>query len=85
MPGFWVDPGDVGEDRLLLRGDEAHHLTRVRRHGIGDEIEAVDGRGCCYRVRIEAVAEGMVEAGEVVDAPSTTGSDASLESLGAGV
>ena len=69
MPGFWVDPGDVGEDRLLLRGDEAHHLTRVRRHGIGDEIEAVDGRGCCYRVRIEAVAEGMVEAAILIRLP----------------
>lgn len=62
MPGFWVDPEDVGDDHLVLRGDEAHHLTRVRRHGPGDEIEAVDGEGCCYRVRIERVAVGTVEA-----------------------
>ena len=62
MPGFWVEPEDVGESRLVLRGDEAHHLTRVRRYGPGDEVEAVDGVGCCYRVRVERVALGAVEA-----------------------
>ena len=62
MPGFWVEPEDVGESRLVLRGDEAHHLTRVRRYGPGDEVEAVDGVGCCYRVRVERVAPGGVEA-----------------------
>ena len=62
MPGFWVEPEDVGESRLVLRGDEAHHLTRVRRYGPGDEVEAVDGVGCCYRVRVERVAPGVVEA-----------------------
>ena len=69
MPGFWVDPEDVGDERLVLRGDEAHHLLRVRRYGPGDEIEAVDGVGCCYRVRIEQVGESEVEAGIVTRMP----------------
>ena len=45
MPGFWVEPADVGEERLVLRGDEAHHLLRVRRYGLGDEFEAVEDAG----------------------------------------
>lgn len=69
MPGFWVEPQDVGEERLILRGDEAHHLTRVRRYGPGDEVEAVDGAGFCYRVRIERVAKGQVEAAIIARLP----------------
>ena len=55
--------------RLILRGDEAHHLTRVRRYGPGDEVEAVDGAGFCYRVRIERVAKGQVEAAIIARLP----------------
>ena len=62
MSGFWVELEDVGEESLVLRGDEAHHLLRVRRYGLGDEIEAVDGAGCCYRARIEKVGQSEVEA-----------------------
>ena len=61
MPGFWVQPEDVGENSLLLRGDEAHHLARVRRHRLGDQIEAVDGEGFCYRVRIDRIDGDEVE------------------------
>ena len=62
ISGFWVELEDVGEECLVLRGDEAHHLLRVRRYGLGDEIEAVDGAGCCYRARIEKVGQSEVEA-----------------------
>ncbi len=55
MPGFLVDPADVRGDALALRGEEAHHLARVRRHAVGDQVQVVDGRGWAYRARIVAL------------------------------
>jgi 16S rRNA (uracil1498-N3)-methyltransferase len=55
MPGFWVEPGDVQEDRLVLRGEEAHHLVRARRHRVGDCIEAIDGLGNFFETNIVAI------------------------------
>jgi len=55
MPGFWVEPGDVQEDRLILRGEEAHHLVRARRHRVGDCIDVVDGLGNFFETHIAAI------------------------------
>ena len=54
MPSFWVEQADVSAGELVLRGDEAHHLTRVRRCHPGDRITAVDGYGTFYQAVIEA-------------------------------
>ena len=50
---------------MVLRGEEAHHCLRVRRHKKGDLIEAVDGAGMGYQVRIERV-ETEELAGKIV-------------------
>ena len=55
MSGFLVSPDDVEGDRLTVRGDEAHHLLRARRHRPGDVVEVIDGRGMHYSVRLESV------------------------------
>lgn len=65
MSCFYVQSQDVTEDRLILRGEEAHHCLRVRRHKKGDLIEAVDGAGTGYQVRIERV-EAEELAGRIV-------------------
>ena len=58
MPSFWVEEGDVGAHELVLRGEEAHHLT-VRRCRVGDELDVIDGCGHFYRVQLVAIeAEG---------------------------
>jgi len=57
MPSFLARPEDVGEDTLVLRGEEAHHLVRVRRHGPGDRVEVLDGNGVFFEVCIAAVEE----------------------------
>lgn len=54
MPALLVQPGDVAGGRLVLRGEEVHHL-RVRRHQVGDQIDAIDGQGRYFRVRLEEV------------------------------
>ncbi|MEW6749545.1 MAG: RsmE family RNA methyltransferase [Candidatus Latescibacterota bacterium] len=61
MPAFWVDPADVRGEELTLRGEEVHHLARVRRCRPGDLVEVVDGKGRWYRVRVAWL--GAQEAG----------------------
>jgi 16S rRNA (uracil1498-N3)-methyltransferase len=60
MPGFWVEPEDVEEERLILRGAEAHHLSRVRRYRVGDRIEAVDGRGGFFQAEIVEIGKDRI-------------------------
>lgn len=60
MPGFLVEPGEVRGDSLVLRGEEAHHLARVRRHRVGDRVEVVDGCGHWYLARISALGREEV-------------------------
>jgi len=45
---YYVDPGQVGSDRLRLRGGEYHHAVRVRRCRVGDHLTVVDGEGHFY-------------------------------------
>ena len=66
MPSFWVEREDVGVDQLVLRGDEAHHLYRVRRQQIGDVIEVVDGDGLFFRVRLTELGRSAV-VGDIVE------------------
>jgi 16S rRNA (uracil1498-N3)-methyltransferase len=66
MPGFLADPADIGDGRLCLRGDEAHHLAKVRRYKAGDEIEVADGQGMFYRVRLIRL-EPKEALGEIIE------------------
>ena len=45
---FYCPETPVG-DRAILEGDEARHLARVRRVGLGATVEIFDGRGSVYR------------------------------------
>lgn len=60
-PHFFVGPDDVRGDRVALRGDEAHHASRVLRLRVGETFSAADGSG---RV-VDAVV--MRSAGDVVE------------------
>jgi len=57
---FFLDaPLVVG--RAVLAGDEAHHLTRVLRAAVGDEVTLFDGRGTEARARVVALGRREVE------------------------
>ena len=60
MPGFLVNPEDVTGDKLIIRDDEAHHLVRVRRYGVGDLVDVLDGNGRLFRVLVESEERGRV-------------------------
>jgi 16S rRNA (uracil1498-N3)-methyltransferase len=65
---FLPDIDDTGVG--LLRDDEASHLTRVLRLGVGDDIDVFDGVGRMFHARVESVAGGRVTVRALGPAPS---------------
>ena len=50
----------VPSDPLPLDEPAAHHLLRVLRRGIGDEIEVFDGQGRCWRGQVASTKPATV-------------------------
>jgi len=46
---------------VLLEGDEARHLSRVRRVGPGEVVELFDGRGAGFRAEVVALGRDRVD------------------------
>ncbi len=55
MHRFFVAPGDLGKDKIIVTGPDVKHITRVLRLGPGEVIELLDGSGMAARARIEAI------------------------------
>lgn len=53
MPRFFVD--DLTQDRVVLTGEDAHHLLRVLRSRVGEEQVLCDGTGTDARCTITAL------------------------------
>jgi 16S rRNA (uracil1498-N3)-methyltransferase len=51
-PRFHVPGATGGAERVELPEDEAEHLVRVLRLGVGDQVEIFDGRGGLWRAEI---------------------------------
>jgi 16S rRNA (uracil1498-N3)-methyltransferase len=66
MDHFFVDKRDVHGMTLILRGDEAKHLTRVLRKKVGDHILATDGADSMYEAGIVRIEREEVEC-DIVD------------------
>lgn len=47
-------------DRLKIKGEEAHHILDVMRHRTGDELFVTNGKGFIYKAFIEAVGSDEV-------------------------
>src|SRR5215208_6266505 len=56
-PRFHVPGVNSTADRVELPEDEAEHLVRVLRLGVGDEVDAFDGRGGLWRAEIVQVGK----------------------------
>jgi len=54
VPRFFAPSLDPGDDTVALPRDEAEHLTRVLRLGLGDTVAVFDGRGHEFLARIVA-------------------------------
>jgi 16S rRNA (uracil1498-N3)-methyltransferase len=53
---FFAPDLDPGDDVVTLPKDEAEHLTRVLRLGVGDVVSVFDGRGHEFSARVIAAA-----------------------------
>lgn len=51
-PRFHVPDVDAASARVELPEDEAEHLVRVLRLGVGDEVDVFDGRGGLWRAEV---------------------------------
>jgi 16S rRNA (uracil1498-N3)-methyltransferase len=60
---FFAPSLDPGDETVALPRDEAEHLARVLRLGVGDSVAIFDGRGREYLARVSTVARGAT--GEV--------------------
>ncbi len=60
MHRFFVLPEQIGEEQVLLRGEQAWQICRVLRLGAGDEIVILDNLGWAYGVRLTAVSPQQV-------------------------
>src|SRR5262249_36623462 len=52
---FFALPEHITGSQVVLSSDETHHLARVLRLGIGDEVFVFDGAGSEYRTVVRAV------------------------------
>lgn len=66
LPRFHAPDLDAGARVARLPPDEANHLTRVLRLGIGDEVAVFDGRGHEFRAKVTTAARDRVEV-ELLD------------------
>lgn len=54
-PLFFLNPLPAVGATAIVEADEAHHITAVRRQGVGDNISLFDGQGTIAQARILAI------------------------------
>jgi 16S rRNA (uracil1498-N3)-methyltransferase len=67
LPRFYVPHAEMSVREVVMPADEASHLTRVMRLGVGDEIAVFDGRGHEFRAHVVSAVRGKVRI-ELIEA-----------------
>lgn len=67
MPLFFIDPTQLIDNKVLIKGEDFHHLRHVLRLQKGDYLQISDGREHLYSAEIEQI--GSHEAKAVIIAP----------------
>lgn len=60
MPHYYVKPGNITNKHFVIKGDEAHHLIRVLRVRIGQEMNLFDGTSKLYAGKVEEIGKDEV-------------------------
>lgn len=60
MNRFFIEKPGMNAKQATLSGDEAKHITRVLRMGVGDEVCLCDGEGMDYRAKIASCTKDSV-------------------------
>ncbi len=72
MHRFFVGPEQILDNIGKITGDDAHHIQRVLRLGIGEEITLCDSHGTDYQGLIQHVYKNLIEVKIVGTASSGT-------------
>ena len=56
----FVPPEQVGEDRIVVRGDDVKHMRDVLRMESGDSVTVTCGRGMDYHCEIDSISEDEI-------------------------
>lgn len=78
MHRFFAPGLDPGDDTVDLPRDEAEHLTRVLRLGVGDTVAVFDGRGREYAARVVSASRRDVRVQIVAQVDATRESTVEL-------
>lgn len=62
MQRYFVTPEQLQDNRVVLTGDDAHHVVRVMRMEAGDSIIVSDGKSRVAEAVIRTLSPGNVEA-----------------------
>lgn len=60
MRRFFIPVDKISADTCEISGSDAHHLIRVLRKNVGDEIPATDGRGNRLTLKIEKIQSDVL-------------------------
>lgn len=52
MPRFFIDRKSIENNRVIIFGDDAKHISRVLRMKEGEHLTLCDGMGCDYNAKI---------------------------------
>ncbi|MBI4468631.1 MAG: 16S rRNA (uracil(1498)-N(3))-methyltransferase [Acidobacteria bacterium] len=58
---FYAQPDQISNERVQLDREQSHHLARVLRLGIGDEVEVFDGEDHVYRCTVLQIDGGKTK------------------------
>lgn len=61
MQRYFVNRNQVEQNRIVIRGDDVHHIKNVMRQGEGHRLICCDGKGTDYHVRIEGMDDRQVQ------------------------
>lgn len=61
MQRYFVPPQQMEETTCFIKGQDAHHITRVMRLQTGDEVICCDGAGRSVQVAIKEITKDSVE------------------------
>lgn len=66
MPRFFVNDDQINEGRVVLSGDDAHHIARSLRMAVGETITVCDCGGDEYLCEIEAFEDDREVRAKVI-------------------
>lgn len=80
MSRFYVPPRNIGEDRIMIEGEEAHHAIDVMRLKEGDSVVIFDGTGREFSCSVSGIdAKAKTLTAKIISASNYVGSSASFE------